>query len=138
MDASLRVPQSRHNLNTLHAVQEEPGVQNPAAILYGTNDLRYEHHHIPADIPSGHVRVLMRAVGICGSDVHFYQKVFSQHLPTYTGVLRDCSIQLQHHVCDFILRLETRQDLQETGIMQGRIGDFVVEQPMVIGHESAG
>ncbi|CAK0770516.1 hypothetical protein CVIRNUC_003775 [Coccomyxa viridis] len=76
------------------AVQEQAGLENPAAVLYSANDLRYEHHHIPTDIPPGHVRVQMRAVGICGSDVHFYKK--------------------------------------------GRIADFVVEQPMVIGHESAG
>ena len=50
-------------------------MENPAAILYGVMDMRYEHHPVPAAIPAGHVRVLMRAVGICGSDVHFYQKV---------------------------------------------------------------
>lgn len=93
MGAFLWVLKSRHNLNILHAVQEEPGVQNPAAILYGTNDLRYEHHHIPADIPSGHVRVLMRAVGICGSDVHFYQKVVCRRPPICTVVVHECSIE---------------------------------------------
>ena len=40
--------------------------------------MRYENHHMPATIPAGHVRVLMRAVGICGSDVHFYKKVSPQ------------------------------------------------------------
>ena len=58
-----------------HAVQEQGGVDNPAAVLYGINDLRYENHHITTGIPHGHVRVQMRAVGICGSDVHFYKKV---------------------------------------------------------------
>lgn len=43
---------------------------------------------------AGHVRIAMKAVGICGSDVHY----------------------LKH----------------------GRIGDFVVKEPMVIGHESSG
>ena len=57
------------------AVQEQAGVNNPAAVLYSANDMRYENHHIPAEIPPGHVRVQMRAVGICGSDVHFYKKV---------------------------------------------------------------
>ena len=64
-----------------YAVQEQAGLENPAAILYGTNDLRHEHHPIPADIPPGYVRVLMRAVGICGSDVHFYKKVSLQQPP---------------------------------------------------------
>ena len=59
---------------SLLAVQEQAGLENPAAVLYSANDLRYEHHHIPTDIPPGHVRVQMRAVGICGSDVHFYKK----------------------------------------------------------------
>lgn len=47
-----------------------------------------------AGLVAGHVRIAMKAVGICGSDVHY----------------------LRH----------------------GRIGDFVVKEPMVIGHESSG
>jgi len=56
--------------------------------------MRYEDHSLAERIAPGHVRVRIRALGICGSDVHFYKK--------------------------------------------GRIGSFVVEQPMVIGHECAG
>ena len=78
-------------------------MQNPAAILYGTNDLRYEHHHISADIPSGHVRVLMRAVGICGSDVHFYQKVPQAPYQFCSGVVHACSFKQQHYVNKSIL-----------------------------------
>ncbi|KAK9814629.1 hypothetical protein WJX72_009022 [[Myrmecia] bisecta] len=64
------------------------------AILYGVNDLRYEDFPMPEHISYGHVRVEVKAVGICGSDVKYWKK--------------------------------------------GRIADFVLDGPMVIGHESAG
>lgn len=72
----------------------EASPANKAAVLHGINDLRLQEWPVAAKLPPGQVRVAMRAVGICGSDVHF----------------------LRH----------------------GRIGDFVVKAPMVIGHESAG
>ena len=39
------------------------------------NDLRFEPHELPAEIARGHVRVAVRAVGICASDVHYLKKV---------------------------------------------------------------
>lgn len=57
------------------AAEEEAVLKNPAAILYGADDLRYMDHPLPDVIAPGHVRIQMRAVGICGSDVHFYKKV---------------------------------------------------------------
>ncbi|KAK9862916.1 hypothetical protein WJX84_008576, partial [Apatococcus fuscideae] len=75
--------------------QVEPAVwRNPAAVLHGVNDLRFEDVPMPDRLTDGYVRVEMKAVGICGSDVHYWKK--------------------------------------------GRIADFVVTGPMVIGHESAG
>ncbi|MDM4763802.1 NAD(P)-dependent alcohol dehydrogenase [Galbitalea sp. SE-J8] len=66
---------------------------NPSAVLYAPHDLRIEDRPVP--VPAAHeVLVRVRAVGICGSDVHYYE--------------------------------------------HGRIGRYVVEQPMVVGHESAG
>ncbi|GHD05414.1 NAD(P)-dependent alcohol dehydrogenase [Zhihengliuella salsuginis] len=67
--------------------------QNLSAVLHAIHDLRIEDRPVPE---AGHGEVLVRveAVGICGSDVHYYE--------------------------------------------HGRIGDFVVEKPMVIGHEAAG
>ena len=56
----------------------EAELRNPAAVLYGPNDLRFEEHDLAEEIAPGHVRVQMRAVGICGSDVHFYKKVCLQ------------------------------------------------------------
>ena len=49
--------------------------KNPAALLYGINDLRFEDLPFTAELPSNYVRVRMRAVGICGSDVHMLKKV---------------------------------------------------------------
>jgi L-iditol 2-dehydrogenase len=66
---------------------------NTSAVLYATRDLRIEERPMPR-AGTGEVLVQVRAVGICGSDVHYYE--------------------------------------------HGRIGPYVVESPMVIGHESAG
>jgi L-iditol 2-dehydrogenase len=68
-------------------------MSNPSAVLYATRDLRIEERPMPEPGPD-EVLVNVRAIGICGSDVHYYE--------------------------------------------HGRIGPYVVEQPMVIGHESAG
>lgn len=67
--------------------------RNVAAVLYGPGDLRVEERALP--VPGPHeVLVEIRAVGICGSDVHYFE--------------------------------------------HGRIGDFVVDAPLVLGHESSG
>ncbi len=65
-----------------------------AAVLHAPLDLRIESRPEPGALPPGFVRIAMRSVGICGSDVHYYK--------------------------------------------HGRIGDFVLHSPMVIGHEAAG
>lgn len=68
---------------------------NAAAVLHGINDLRYQQAPpLPSSVAAGDVRVAIRAVGICRTDIHYLQK--------------------------------------------GHFGHFVVNQPMVIGHESAG
>ncbi len=65
-----------------------------AAVLKAPHCLEIADRDEPEEIPAGFVRVAMKSVGICGSDVHYYQ--------------------------------------------EGRIADFVVREPMVLGHESAG
>jgi L-iditol 2-dehydrogenase len=72
---------------------DEPTWTNRSAVLRGEHDLVIEERPVPAPGP-GEVLVKVGAVGICGSDVHYYE--------------------------------------------HGRIGPFVVEAPMVIGHEAAG
>ncbi|MFH8597075.1 NAD(P)-dependent alcohol dehydrogenase [Streptomyces rimosus] len=64
-----------------------------AAVLHAPKDLRIEERPVPRPGP-GQVLVRVEAVGICGSDVHYYE--------------------------------------------HGRIGDFVVRAPMVLGHEPGG
>jgi L-iditol 2-dehydrogenase len=64
-----------------------------SAVLYGPRDLRIEQRPVPT--PSeGEVLIRILSVGVCGSDVHYYE--------------------------------------------HGRIADFVVLKPLVLGHESSG
>jgi L-iditol 2-dehydrogenase len=74
-------------------MSKETPMLNPSAVLYGPHDVRIEDRPVPKPAP-GQVLVEIAAVGICGSDVHYYE--------------------------------------------HGRIGDYVVRDPMIIGHESAG
>jgi len=64
-----------------------------AAVLHRAGEVRVEERQIPEPGP-GEVLVRVRAVGVCGSDVHYYK--------------------------------------------EGRIGRYVVEKPLILGHESAG
>ncbi len=66
---------------------------NLAAVLYAKQDVRLEVRPLPA-LGDRDVLVEVRSVGVCGSDVHYYE--------------------------------------------HGRIGPFVVEQPLVLGHEVSG
>ncbi len=65
-----------------------------ALVLNGPLDLELERRPGPGAPGPGQVRVQVKSVGVCGSDVHYYE--------------------------------------------HGRIGDFVVRDPMVLGHEAAG
>lgn len=47
---------------------------NDAAVLYGIDDLRFESFPLNNTVAPGHVRVAIKAVGICGSDVHYLKK----------------------------------------------------------------
>jgi L-iditol 2-dehydrogenase len=68
-------------------------MQNKAAVMHGTHDVRLEDVTVPEPEPN-EILVEIRAVGVCGSDVHYYE--------------------------------------------EGRIGSFVVEKPLILGHESMG
>ncbi|SDD50575.1 NAD(P)-dependent alcohol dehydrogenase [Auraticoccus monumenti] len=69
------------------------GQRMRASVLHGVEHVRVEEREVPTPA-ADEVLVRIEAVGLCGSDVHYYR--------------------------------------------HGRIGSFVVEQPMVLGHESAG
>ncbi|XP_061615359.1 sorbitol dehydrogenase isoform X2 [Phyllopteryx taeniolatus] len=66
---------------------------NLSVVLHSQGDLRLEKRPVPEPGPN-EVLLQMHSVGICGSDVHYWQ--------------------------------------------HGRIGDFVVRKPMVLGHEASG
>jgi len=69
--------------------------QNKALVLESIQKLSFQDRPAAGTLPDAHsVRVHIRQTGICGSDVHFWQR--------------------------------------------GRIGDFIVRSPMVLGHESGG
>jgi L-iditol 2-dehydrogenase len=68
-------------------------MKNQAAVLYAPHDIRLEERPVPRPGP-GEVLIEVKAVGVCGSDVHYYE--------------------------------------------HGRIGSYVVRQPLILGHESAG
>jgi len=65
-----------------------------AVVLERVRELSIRDIDLPLELGPGDVRVAVRRVGICGSDVHYYT--------------------------------------------HGRIGPFVVEAPMVLGHEASG
>ncbi|WP_336716581.1 NAD(P)-dependent alcohol dehydrogenase [Arthrobacter sp. USHLN218] len=64
-----------------------------ASVLRGVGDIVLEQREVPSPAPD-EVLVKVRSVGVCGSDVHYYQ--------------------------------------------HGRIGDYVVNAPLVLGHEVSG
>lgn len=68
-------------------------MSNQAAVLYAPYDMRMETRPMPEPGPK-EVLVEIKAVGVCGSDVHYYE--------------------------------------------HGRIGTFIVRQPLILGHESSG
>ncbi len=54
----------------------QPSLSNAAAVLHGINDLRFEEAPpLPQTVAPGAVRVGIKSVGICRSDVHYLQKV---------------------------------------------------------------
>ena len=65
-----------------------------ALVLKGKNKIAIEDFSMDEPLTPDDVRIRIKNVGICGSDVHYY--------------------------------------------LHGRIGDFVVEKPMVLGHEASG
>ncbi|KAL3474426.1 chaperonin 10-like protein [Aspergillus californicus] len=67
---------------------------NPSFVLKAVRDVAFEERPIPPLTDPWDVRVQIAQTGICGSDVHYWQR--------------------------------------------GRIGDFVLQSPIVLGHESAG
>src|SRR5437660_11111018 len=68
-------------------------MNNQAAVLYAPHDIRIEERPVPKPGPR-EVLIEIKAVGVCGSDVHYYE--------------------------------------------HGRIGSYIVLQPLILGNEAAG
>src|SRR5437868_4181100 len=68
-------------------------MKNQAAVLYAPHDIRIEERPVPTP-GMREVLIEIKAVGVCGSDVHYYE--------------------------------------------HGKIGSYVVRQPLILGHESLG
>jgi L-iditol 2-dehydrogenase len=77
--------------STINETPKAPTMR--ASVMTGIGDLRIEDRPVPTPGPH-QVLVEVAAVGVCGSDVHYYR--------------------------------------------HGRIGDFVVNEPMILGHELSG
>ncbi|KAK7752901.1 hypothetical protein SLS62_005060 [Diatrype stigma] len=67
---------------------------NPAFVLQSVQNVSFENREVPKLRDEHDVRVHIEQTGICGSDVHYWQR--------------------------------------------GRIGDFILNSPIILGHESAG
>ncbi len=65
-----------------------------AAVLHGVGDVRIEQWPAPGPLKPDEARVRIHTVGVCGSDVHYFER--------------------------------------------GRIGPFVVTEPLILGHECCG
>lgn len=48
-------------------------MSNKSAVLYGIGDVRIEDREIPQPGP-GQVQVAVKAIGVCGSDIHYYRE----------------------------------------------------------------
>ena len=68
---------------------------NPAAVLYGANDLRFEEFPMPDEVAPSDVQVQMKAVGICGTDVHFLKHVRKHPRPCLPTL--GCNVELAFH-----------------------------------------
>src|SRR6266478_7704839 len=73
--------------------KEMKQMKNQAAVLYAPHDIRIEERPVPTP-GMREVLIEIKAVGVCGSDVHYYE--------------------------------------------HGKIGSYVVRQPLILGHESSG
>jgi L-iditol 2-dehydrogenase len=98
------------------AALDRPAV-NRAAVLHGPLDLRIEERPVPA--PADHeVLVEVLSVGICGSDVHYYE-----HGRIGSRVVRD-PLVLGHEACGRVIALGA-------SVSRHRIGDRICLEPGV-------
>ncbi len=116
------------------AVETAGGILRQSFTVSMTFDLKM--CPLPERLTDGYVRIEMKAVGICGSDVHYWKKVSSA---SWSGIfLSSTPIQIAKidpHESTHIWPL--LPPLTKSWV-QGRIADFVVSGPMVIGTKVQG
>src|ERR1700730_8588243 len=88
---------------------------NQAAVLYAPHDIRIEERPVPRPGP-GEVLIEIKAVGVCGSDVHYYE-----HGRIGSHIVRQPLI-LGHEAAGVII------DVGE-GVDQKRVGERVALEP---------
>lgn len=97
-------------------------------------------HPCADEIGPGQVRIQIKAVGICGSDVHFWKHV--RDMEEACVVVRKLLLAGRAAMLRAVVqprRCPSHAKVHPLNLdSQGRIAHFVVEAPMVIGHESAG
>ncbi|KAG6754463.1 hypothetical protein POTOM_042502 [Populus tomentosa] len=121
--------------------QEEEEVENKAAWLLGIKTLKIQPYHLPP-LGSLDVKVRIKALGICGSDVHHFKvkiqvdpvsKTSGYDLPDH--FLIDLTV-IDKIATDHVLNVIREYCFHDHKTM--RCASFVVKKPMVIGHECAG
>ena len=90
-------------------------MKNQAAVLYAPHDIRLEERPVPRPEP-GQVLIEIRAVGVCGSDVHYYK-----HGRIGSHVVRQPLI-LGHESAGVIVAVGE-------GVNSYRVGDRVAIEP---------
>lgn len=90
-------------------------MKNQAAVLYAVHDVRLEERPMPVVSPDD-VMVEVKAVGVCGSDVHYYE-----HGRIGTHIVRQPLI-LGHESAGVIVAVGAN-------VNQGRIGERVALEP---------
>ena len=69
---------------------------NYAAMLQGPDDLRFEQAPVLGLLEPDHVRIEIKAVGICGTDVHLFHQACRMFNFEYTSSLSRTSTQSAH------------------------------------------
>lgn len=97
--------------------------QNLSFVLEGIQKVKFEDRPIPQIVDPHDVIVNVKYTGVCGSDVGFLPSLL--YSETGRNTMKNayilCGISKQVHYWE-----------------HGAIGDFVVRDPMVLGHESSG
>lgn len=90
---------------------------NAAAVLFGVGDLRFRPWALPATPPHGHVRIAMQSLGICGERTRLWRCIASRCIQVTRTSYAGSDVHYVQH---------------------GRIADFILQAPMVLGHEASG